>query len=241
MPAPSKAAGVVPRPRPQIAILASGEGTTAESFIRASAAKKIEPEVGLVICSKKHAGIFRRIEGLNQELKLNIPCRLINKFTHPAMNEPTAPGCQTDAEELAILELLQAGNYQLVVLMGYMKRIGQRLVHEFGWLPEHSSIYQTRMVNTHAGLLPDTKGLFGIHKEEHVLAQKLPYSGYTLHLVAENYDEGPVIAEHKVEVRPDDTPASLLARDQAVEKKYLPYDIEQFINKQQAYLKKEGV
>jgi phosphoribosylglycinamide formyltransferase-1 len=63
----------------------------------------------------------------------------------------------------------------------------------------------------------------------------LPYGGQTLHVVAEEYDAGPVIAEHKVPVEPGDTSETLFARVQAIEKQYLPKDIEDFIKARIAY------
>jgi folate-dependent phosphoribosylglycinamide formyltransferase PurN len=70
-----------------------------------------------------------------------------------------------------------------------------------------------------------------VHVQEFVLQNNLKYAGQTLHIVAEDYDVGPTIAEHKVIVRQNDTPASLFERVKKTEKKYLPKDIDDFINK----------
>lgn len=221
----------------RIAIMASGGGTTAEAFIRASQAGKINAQVDLIIVSREDAGIFDRIAGLNQEFGLKIQCKLFNAKTHPAVaGEEVARGDQTRAEEAAILQTLQNGNFDLIALMGYMKRIGPRLIDAFGWLPSYTSMYQAMMVNTHPGLLPDTKGFYGAHIQQYVLDHNLPYGGQTLHLVSEQYDDGPILAEHRVPVEPDDTAESLFARVQAVEKQYLPGDIEAFILGRRAYL-----
>ncbi len=223
--------------RPKIAILASGNGTTAEAFINAGLEGHIEAQVGLIICNNPKAGIFERIAALNTRNGLDIECIHISHRTHPArINEQLGPGDQTKAEEAAVLEKLLPGEYDAIVLMGFMKKIGTRLVKQFGWLSEYSSPFQASMLNTHAGLLPDTQGLFGIHKQEHVIANHLPYSGYTLHLVAEAYDEGPVIAEHKEAVPTDSTAESLLKRDMEIEKACLPGDIDLFIKNRQQYI-----
>jgi len=222
--------------RPRIAILASGGGTTAEAFIRAGQRGHINVDVGLVICSRKDAGIFQRIAALNQEFGLSIDCLLINHHTHPAAHtEHVGRGSQTEGEELAILTTLLSGSFDLVALMGYMKRIGPHLIQAFGWLPEYTSIFQAKMVNTHPGLLPDTKAFHGENIQKYVLEHHLPYTGQTLHVVAKEYDDGPVIAEHKVPVEPGDDAESLYARVQTVEKKYLPEDIEDFIKARMAY------
>jgi phosphoribosylglycinamide formyltransferase-1 len=222
--------------KPRIAILASGGGTTAEAFIRASARGEINIEIGLVISSRQDAGVIERIATLNKELGLDIQCLVINSKTHPAeASEQLTRGEQSIAEQAAIAEVIEDGNYDLVALMGYMKRIGPNLIRLFGWRPEYRSAFQARMVNTHPGLLPDTKGFYGEQIQQYVLDHQLPYGGQTLHVVSENYDEGPVIAEHKVAVEPEDTAESLFTRVQAVEKQYLPKDIEDFLQGRLAY------
>lgn len=227
--------------KPRIAILASGGGTTTEAVIRAAQSREVDLEVGLVIVSRKDAGIFQRIESLNQEFGLHIQAILINSQTQPAGHgENVAGGAQTGAEEAAILAALLGGNFDLIASLGYMKRIGPNLVQAFGWQPEYKSAFQAKMVNTHPGLLPDTKGFYGQNIQQYVLDHHLPYAGQTLHLVSEEYDEGPILAEHKVPVRPDDTAETLFARVQTTEKRFLPRDLENFINARMAYNLKNG-
>ncbi|PIZ62573.1 hypothetical protein COY17_02325 [Candidatus Saccharibacteria bacterium CG_4_10_14_0_2_um_filter_52_9] len=228
--------------KPRIAILASGGGTTASAFIRAGQNGEITSRIELVICSREDAGIFQRVAGLNAEFGLGIRCIPITNKTHPAAKgEEVARGYQTAAEEAAILQTLQAGNFDLIALMGYMKRIGPGLISAFGWLPQYTSMYQAMMLNTHPGLLPDTKGFYGENIQNYVLEKSLPYGGQTLHLVSEEYDDGPILAEHKVPVEPGDTSESLFARVQAVEKQYLPGDIETFVLGRQAYIKSQRI
>ncbi len=216
--------------------MASGEGTTAEAFIRAGLSNISIPELGLVICNKKEAGILGRAAALNKKYNLAIETVLINSATNPDDSHQTTPGSQTPAEEAAILKKLQAGKFDLVMLMGYMKKIGLNLVREFGWRPEYSSPFQAMMLNTHPGLLPQTKGLIGVHVQEFVLENKLPSAGQTLHVVSDSYDEGPTVAKHKVEVKPGDTAESLFERVKQTEKKYLPQDIGEFIKNRRKYL-----
>jgi phosphoribosylglycinamide formyltransferase 1 len=228
------------KPNPRIAILASGEGTTAEAFIEAGAKGLINAQVSLIICNNQDAGIFNKISDLNKKYGLDIKTLHVSKKNYPAAaSEKLNPGQQTAAEENAILEALKQGNFDLIVLMGYMKKIGPRLVAEFGWRASYKSPYQAVMLNTHPGLLPATKGLYGIYVQEYVLKNKLPYGGQTLHVVAEDYDEGPVIAEHKVTVHKGDTPESLFDSVKAIEKKFLPKDIDNFIKNRREYLAKE--
>jgi phosphoribosylglycinamide formyltransferase 1 len=223
--------------KPRLAVLASGNGTTAEALIQAGLRGEMQATIDLVITNRPDAGILERVARLNKTDGLAIECLVISSSTHPARpDETVAPGAQTAAEEAAIIETLSQGNFDLIALLGYMKRVGPRLVHTFGWRPEYQSAYQVKMVNTHPGLLPETKGLYGIHVQRHVLDKHLSDAGQTLHAVAENYDEGPVIAEHRIKVLPDDTAESLFERVKATEKQYLPKDIENFIQKRQAFI-----
>ena len=167
----------------------------------------------------------------------SIITKLVNHETHPAAaNEEVGRGLQTKAEETEIQKTLEDAGVDLISLMGYMKKIGPNLVHRFGWKEEYESPFQAMMVNTHPGLLPDTKALFGANIQQYVLDNHLPYGGQTLHIVGEEYDDGPVVAEHKVEVIGGDTADSLFERVQKAEKQFLPGDIEQFIIDRQKYL-----
>ncbi len=226
---------------PRVAILASGEGTTAEAFIKASVDGKINAQAELIISNNQNAGIFGRIATLNKKYGLNIESVYISKQNYPATDdEDLRPGEQTKAEEQAILKTLSAKNFDAIALMGYMKKVGPQLVYEFGWRPGYKSPYQARMLNTHPGLLPATKGLYGIHVQEYVLENKLDHAGQTLHIVAEDYDEGPQVVEHKIIVRNNETPDELFKKIKRIEKKFLPKDIDNFIKARQKYLSEKG-
>lgn len=223
--------------RPRIAILASGGGTTAEAYINAAAKDDYIPEVALVIFSNQKAGIAKVIAELNIKLGSQISCINIDTKTHPPASGETVPyGRQSAGEEAAILDELEKHEVDLVALMGYMKHIGRTIVEKYGWQGEYSSIYQARMVNTHPGLLPETKGLFGLNVQKKVLQNKSPKAGHCLFAVDEQYDNGPVIVEHYVEVKEDDTTESLFERVKASERKHLPNDIADFMSARKAYL-----
>lgn len=214
---------------PKIAILASGSGTTAEAFILAGVNGSIKTKVELIICSNKSAGIFDRIEKLNSQHNLNITCIYIGKENYPDPKD----------EEEALLNMLSNSNVDAIVLMGYMKKIRPKVVETFGWRSSFTSPYQAKMLNTHPGLLPETAGLYGRNVQEHVINKRLPFSGQTLHIVSENYDEGPIVAEHKVLVAPDDDADTLFAKVQKIEKEHLPKDVDKFIETRLQYLKGE--
>ncbi len=221
----------------RVAILASGGGTTAEAFIRNSLANQLDVTVELVIVSRHNAGIINRLIGLNIELGLEIPSLVINSNTHPAAKGETIPkGNQTKAEEQAIMQALADYKIDIVALLGYMKRVGPRLVSSYGWQPIYQSPYQARMINSHPGPLPATRALYGEGVQQHIIDQGLEQGCQTLHLVAQDYDDGPILTEHCVSVEQGDTAESLFARIQVVEKQHIAADIVMFWQERQRYL-----
>jgi phosphoribosylglycinamide formyltransferase-1 len=112
-------------------------------------------------------------------------------------------------------ELLAAiGDAQLVVLAGYLKLVPGAVVARF----------RQRMVNIHPALLPDFggPGMYGRRVHEAVLASRATESGATVHYVDEHYDRGPIVAQRRVPVRPDDTADTLAQRVLAAEHALLP-------------------
>jgi len=112
-------------------------------------------------------------------------------------------------------ELLAAlTDADLVVLAGYLKLVPPAVVARFRW----------RMINIHPALLPafGGPGMYGRRVHEGVLASGAEESGATVHYVDELYDRGPIIAQARVPVRPDDTPETLGARVLDAEHRLLP-------------------
>ena len=76
----------------------------------------------------------------------------------------------------------------------------------------------------HPALIPAFcgKGMYGQRVHEAVLEAGVKLTGATVHFVDAEYDHGPIILQQAVEVRDDDTPESLAARVQAVERELVP-------------------
>ena len=93
---------------------------------------------------------------------------------------------------------------QVVALAGYMKMLGPRTLNA----------YRNRILNVHPALLPKFggRGMYGDRVHKAVLASGDSVSGVTVHLVDEEYDHGPVVAQMQVPVLPGDTPDTLAAR-----------------------------
>jgi len=76
-----------------------------------------------------------------------------------------------------------------------------------------------RVLNTHPALLPAFKGW---HAVRATLAAGAIESGCTVHVATEELDEGPILAQRRVEVRSSDDEASLHERIKTVERALYP-------------------
>jgi formyltetrahydrofolate-dependent phosphoribosylglycinamide formyltransferase len=112
------------------------------------------------------------------------------------------------------LGLLRSHGIELVVLAGFLKRVPGAVVQAF----------RDRILNVHPALLPDHggPGMYGLRVHRAVLARGDRESGATVHVVTEEYDAGPILAQERVPVLPDDTPDTLAARVLEVEHRLLP-------------------
>ena len=114
----------------------------------------------------------------------------------------------------AMLALLQGARVDWIVLAGYLKRVPVEIVRR----------YRSRILNIHPALLPahGGKGMYGERVHAAVLKAGEKLSGASVHLVDEEYDRGPVVAQETVAVEPGDTAATLAARVLDVEHRLLP-------------------
>lgn len=103
----------------------------------------------------------------------------------------------------ALAEAIAQYDPDLVVLAGFMRILGPKIVTRF------------RIVNTHPALLP---AFPGAHAIRDALAAGVTTTGVTVHWVDEGVDTGPVIAQVPVDIVPGDDETSLRERIQAAEK-----------------------
>jgi phosphoribosylglycinamide formyltransferase-1 len=117
-----------------------------------------------------------------------------------------------------LLDLLKKHRIDLVVLAGYLKRIPSKVIRE----------YSGRMINIHPALLPafGGEGMYGARVHEAVIASGAKESGVTVHLVDDDYDRGPIVAQWRIPVEPSDTADKLAARVLNVEHVVYPRTVE---------------
>jgi len=121
-----------------------------------------------------------------------------------------------DGSEL--LALLKKFRIDLVVLAGYLKRIPSAVIRE----------YAGRIINIHPALLPafGGEGMYGARVHEAVIASGARETGVTVHLVDDDFDRGPIIAQWRVPIDESDTPDTLAARVLNVEHVVYPRVVE---------------
>lgn len=150
-----------------------------------------------------------------------VPVALVsNNSRSPALEWAGVEGLKTahlssakypDPDELdaAILQFLRDADADLLILSGYMRELGPRVLGAFAG----------RVLNIHPSLLPrhGGRGMYGDRVHRAVLESGDTQSGATVHLVTAGIDEGPRLAQEEVPVRPGDTLETLKARVQAIE------------------------
>lgn len=114
----------------------------------------------------------------------------------------------------AIIEALRKFDVDLVVSSGFGTVV-----------PKTAVAFAGRMLNTHPSLLPSFKGW---HPVRDALAAGVKVTGCTVHIVTEEMDSGPILAQEPVAVLPDDTEESLHERIKTVERRLLPATIKAF-------------
>ena len=181
----------------RLAVLASHEGSTLQALIDACAAQTLDAEVVLVVSNNSKAGALRRA------VAANIDTRHISIKTH---------GSEAAANQ-AIADALSDTKADWVLLLGYMKKMGEAILRQFSG----------RIINTHPALLPDFggQGFFGRKVHEAVHAAGVNETGATLHIVGQDYDTGPIIAQIRVPVLSGDDIDAIELRVKTAERKLL--------------------
>ncbi len=167
----------------RIGVLLSGRGSNFEALADSIAAERIPgAEIVLVISNREDA------PGLARAAARAIPSQVI-----------PSKGLQREAyDKLVVAELKRVG-VELVCLAGFMRLLSPYFVASF---PQ-------RILNIHPSLLPSFPGL---EAQRQALEYGVKFSGCTVHLVDENLDAGPILAQAIVPVRDDDTAEALSAR-----------------------------
>ena len=119
-----------------------------------------------------------------------------------------------------VVAALERHAVELVAIAGFGTILSEPFVDAFGG----------HAVNTHPALLPSFKGW---HAVRDALAAGVKVTGCTVHLVTEEVDSGPILAQKAVSVLDDDTEESLHERIKQVERDLYPEVIERLVREHQ--------
>ncbi len=184
--------------RIRVGVLLSGRGT---NMIALSEYRRREPrhyEIALVASNVPEA------RGLVAARRLSIPAWA---KSHRNMD-------RAEFDRLLDAEL-RRHDVELVALAGYMRLLSADFIRA----------WEGRILNIHPSLLPDYKGL---DTHARALAAGEILAGCSVHLVTEDLDEGPVLAQTEVRIRPRDTAESLAERVLAKEHELYPETLDDF-------------
>jgi phosphoribosylglycinamide formyltransferase-1 len=188
----------------RIAVLASGSGTNLQALLDADL---VPGEVVLVASDKLDA------PALGRSRKKGISSIGLDRKT-----------LGKKALEQTLEGLLDDHAVDLIVLAGFLTILSAQFVNA----------HRNRIVNIHPSLLPSFggKGYYGERVHEAVLKRGVKISGATVHLVTEEADEGPILAQQALSVADDDTPSSLGQRIlTTIEWTLLPKTVQQYCQK----------
>jgi phosphoribosylglycinamide formyltransferase 1 len=113
------------------------------------------------------------------------------------------------AYDHALREMLESERIDYVALAGFMRVVG----------PETVDAFRGRILNVHPALLPS---FAGAHAVADALAWGVKVTGVTVHLVDDEVDHGPIVAQEPVAVRTDDDWDTLESRIHGAEHRLLP-------------------
>ena len=190
----------------RIAVLVSGGGTNLQALIDAQGRGELGGgKIVAVISSKEGA------YALERAAKAGIDGYVLPRKSFDSNRAMT----------VALVDLLQGLNIDLVVLAGCMIIFTEELVNA----------YPNAIMNVHPALIPSFcgPGYYGLRVHEEAIRYGVKLSGATVHFVSAECDGGPIVAQKSVAVCSDDTPEILQRRimEQA-EWKLLPEAVKLF-------------
>ena len=172
----------------KLGFLASHHGTNMQEIIDACKDRRLDAKPCAVISNNSKSGAIQRAK------KEGIPYYHLSGKTH------------SEFEDLdkAILNALKSNDANVIILAGYMKKIG----------PQTLGAYEGRILNIHPALLPKYggTGMYGNYVHEAVLASGDKVTGVTIHVVDAIYDHGPIIAQCEIPILEEDTVEPLSKR-----------------------------
>ena len=191
-----------------LVVFASGSGSNFQSIIDAISQGKLDAKIVGFISNKKSAYSVERAK------ENNIPVLIISSSEFDT----------EIAYSNFILSQLQDWKAEVLILAGYLRKVPVEII----------SAFNNNILNIHPSLLPKYggKGFYGLKVHEAVLNNKEIESGCTVHIVTEEYDEGQILGQSRVQVSPNDTPSDLAKKVLKKEHELFPLVIKKHLTTQ---------
>ena len=177
----------------QLGVMASGNGSNFEALAQAIQAGKVNARIQRLVVNNPGCGAQQRAE------RLGIPVSVLD---HRLLKNRR----ELDAE---LVRLFRADQVELVVMAGWMRIVTDVLISGFS----------ERLINIHPSLLPSFRGMDAVGQ---ALEAGVKLTGCTVHIVTEELDAGPILAQAAVPVLDGDDHATLAKRIQEQEHLLLP-------------------
>ena len=172
----------------KLAVLISGNGSNLQALIDACAQSDFPAQISLVISNNPDA------YGLHRSRDAFIKAASMNHKDYNSRGE----------FEDEIQAALDKQPIDLICLAGFMRILTPSFVER----------WPDRILNTHPSLLPKFggEGMYGMNVHKAVIEAGETETGCSIHYVIPEVDQGPVILQKTVSVRPEDTPEILAER-----------------------------
>lgn len=175
----------------RLGFLASNNGSSMRAIVAACRDGQLDAQPVLVVSNRREAKALAFADEQG-----------VASLCIPTIKDP-------DAADEALAAALRDAGVDLVVLSGYLRKLGPRTLADF----------RGKVLNVHPALLPafGGQGMYGRRVHEAVLASGVAETGATVHVVDEEYDHGPPVAQVRVPVLAGDTAQAIEARVMAAE------------------------
>ena len=167
----------------RLAVLLSGRGSNFQAIHEAVRSGELAAEIVCVISNRPESPGIQRAREYGYDAEVIDHKAFANRATH----------------EAEVLRVLEAARPDFIALAGYMRLLSAAFIER----------WRNRIVNIHPSLLP---AFPGVDAQAQAVAYGVKVSGCTVHFVDEHLDAGPILVQRAVQVRDDDTAASLAAR-----------------------------
>lgn len=178
-----------------VVALGSGQGSTIDFFCKKVVSDNPPFQIKAIITENPHSGL------VNVADKFNLPFHIVEYKNR-----------NFQLWDKKLCQALLLHKPQLILLAGFLKKIGPLVLNRF----------PNRIINSHPSFLPEFSGpgMYGSKVHQAVIDSKKSYTGVSIHVVNQNYDEGAVLAQKKILIQKGETALTLEKKMKKIEKDF---------------------